>query len=193
MRLILQLFVFLFVFIPCTWLFGLGGFAGGVLLIKPEKPTMHSDAIIVLTGGKDRIETGLDLFAEELAPELFITGVHDDVTQAEILARYTGAKPLPECCMVLGYKANSTTENASETKEWMAGKNIKTIRLVTANYHMPRAVLEFRAALPGVKIITHPISQPDIAPGDKKFWHIIFEEYHKTVFRFFEILTASLR
>jgi uncharacterized SAM-binding protein YcdF (DUF218 family) len=122
MRLILQLFVFLFVFIPCTWLFGLAGFAGGVLLIKPEKPTAHSDAIIVLTGGKDRIETGLDLFAEGLAPELFITGVHDDVTQAEITARYTGAKPLPECCMVLGYEANSTTENAAETKEWVAGK-----------------------------------------------------------------------
>jgi uncharacterized SAM-binding protein YcdF (DUF218 family) len=58
---------------------------------------------------------------------------------------------------------------------------------------MPRAVLEFRAALPGVRIITHPILQPDIMPSDKKFWHMIFEEYHKTVFRFFDILISGLR
>ncbi len=190
---LLKLIFFLLVFIPCTWLFGLGAFTAGVFLIKPQSPAAHSDAIIVLTGGKDRIETGLDLFAEGLAPELFITGVHDDVTQAEITGRYTGTKPLPECCIILGYEANSTTENAAEAKEWAAGKNIKTIRLVTSNYHMPRAALEFRSALPDVKIIVHPILQPDITPSDKKFWHILFEEYHKSVFRLLDISISALR
>ncbi|MGB4106894.1 MAG: YdcF family protein [Alphaproteobacteria bacterium] len=185
---LLKAFLFLFVLIPCAWLFGLGVFAATVVMMKPLDVTAHSDAIIVLTGGKDRIETGLELFSEGLAPELLITGVHDEVTQAEITARYTGARPLPACCIVLGYKAGSTTENALEAKEWVAGKNIKTIRLVTSNYHMPRAVVEFRAALPGVRIIPHPIQQPDIMPPDEKFWHMVFEEYHKTVFRFFDIM-----
>lgn len=183
--------LFLFILIPCAWLFGLGVFSATALMMKPFNPSAHSDAIIVLTGGKDRIETGLELFSEGLAPELFITGVHDDVTQDEITARHKGVKLLPSCCIVLGYKAGSTTENAAEAKEWIAGKNIKTIRLVTSNYHMPRAVVEFRAALPGVKIIPHPIPQPDITPSDEKFWRMIFEEYHKTVFRFFDILVPD--
>lgn len=190
---LLKFIVFLLVFIPCTWLFGLCGFTAGVLWMKPDTPLIRSDAIIVLTGGKDRIEAGLELFAEGLAPELFITGVHDDVTQAEITGRYTGVKPLPECCIILGYEANSTTGNAAEAKEWATGKNVKTIRLVTSNYHMPRAVLEFRAALPGVRIYAHPILQTDIRPFDKKFQHMIFEEYHKTLFRIFELAVSAVR
>ncbi len=190
---LLKTILFLFILIPCAWLFGLGVFTATVLMMKPFTPTAHSDAIVVLTGGKDRIETGLELFSEGFAPEIFITGVHDGVTQQDIIARHTGVKPLPACCIILGYKANSTTENAAETKEWMTGKNIKTIRLVTSGYHMPRTVVEFRAALPGVKIIPHPILQPDITPSDKKFWRMIFEEYHKTVFRFFDILIPDLQ
>ena len=183
-----KIFIFLTVFILCTWLFGLCAFAVSVLTMKPEKPEMRTDAIVVLTGGKNRIETGLQLFSDGVAPELFITGVHDDVTAVEITARHMGAHPLPACCITLGHKANTTTENAAETKEWITSKNIKTLYLVTSNYHIPRAFLEFHSELPGIKIIPYPILQPDITPSDEYFWHMIFKEYHKTVFRFFEIL-----
>lgn len=181
----LKMFIFLVALTVCTWLFGLVAFAGSVMIMTPEKPAEQADAIVVLTGGKNRIETGLELFSKKLAPNLFITGVHDDVTMEEITSRHPGRNPLPECCIILGYKAASTAENAAEAREWMVKKEIKTIRLVTSNYHMPRALLEFNDIMPDVTIIRNPIMQPDITPRDEYFWHMIFEEYHKTVFRLF--------
>jgi uncharacterized SAM-binding protein YcdF (DUF218 family) len=188
----LKIIVFLVVLAFCTWVFGLAAFAGGVIFLTPDQPNQKTDAIVVLTGGKDRIETGLALFSENLAPNLFITGVHDDVTLPEILNRYRGQKPLPECCVILGYKAESTFENAAEAREWMAGQKIKTIRLVTSNYHMPRAYLDFHGLMPDVKIIKNPIMQPDITPSHVYFWHMIFKEYHKTIFRYTDSLIVSL-
>lgn len=174
------------------WLAGLVAFVG-VSLARPQADlSKQSDAIVVLTGGSNRIETGIELFSEGSAPELFITGVHETVTKEELLSRWKGQQPLPSCCVTIGYKATSTTENAAETKEWMAAKNFKTIRLVTSDYHMNRALLEMRHALPGVKILAHPIVQPDLNTHHTYFWHVIFGEYHKTLFRFFTILLEDL-
>lgn len=156
--------------------------------MKPEQPDTKTDVVVVLTGGSDRIETGLDLWATDSAPNLFITGVHKDVTKNEILNMWKGKGSLPECCITLGYKAFTTTQNAEEIQEWLEGKNFSSIRIVTSNYHMHRAFLEFSHALPGIKIITHPIEQPDITPDDEYFWHVIFSEYHKSIFRMITIL-----
>ena len=42
----------------------------------------------------------------------------------------------------------NTNGNAIEAKQWIEQNGIKTITLVTANYHMPRSLLEFKKALP---------------------------------------------
>ncbi len=157
--------------------------------MKPEQPGESTDAIIVLTGGKNRIESGLQIFSQKAARHLFVTGVNEQVTRDDILSRYKGT--LPDCCITLGYKANSTAENAAETRDWIKGTGYKTVRLVTSNYHMPRALLEFRHALPGVTIIPNPVTQPGIMPKHEYFWRLLVIEYHKTIFRFFEILAEK--
>jgi uncharacterized SAM-binding protein YcdF (DUF218 family) len=170
-----------------SWVFGFAVFTTSVLLMKPEIPTEKTDAIIVLTGGKNRIEAGMTLFSEHLAPELFITGVHEHVTKEDLTKRHTG-EALPACCITIGYKATTTTGNANEVAEWLHDRKFKTITLVTSNYHMPRAILEFRRAVPDVSIISYPVGQTDIAPADRYFWIVMVEEYHKTIFRFFDII-----
>jgi uncharacterized SAM-binding protein YcdF (DUF218 family) len=182
--------IFLIVLITSTWLLGFAVFVATVVTMTPVHPTEKTGAIIVLTGGKTRIETGLSLFADGLAPELFITGVHENVTKEELMNRHVG-KPLPECCITIGYKATTTTGNAAEAAEWIKSKNIKSIRLVTSNYHMERAMLEFRHILPGIEIIPHPVAQPDITVHDQYFWKVTFEEYHKTIFRFFNMIAGG--
>lgn len=179
------------VLVLCTWGFGLAAFTASVLTMKPEHPGETTDAIVVLTGGKNRVETGLLLFSQKAAPQLFITGVHKDVTPQEIMAKHDG--PLPECCLTLGYEATSTRMNAAETKEWIAKTGFKTIRVVTSNYHMPRALLELRRSLPGVTIIPNPIIQPDISPHHEYFWRLMAIEYHKTIFRFFDMIFEAAR
>jgi len=61
----------------------------------------------------------------------------------------------------VGRKAINTVGNAKETADWVAANNIKSIRLVTSSYHMPRALVEFRKHLPGVTIIPHPVFPAD--------------------------------
>jgi uncharacterized SAM-binding protein YcdF (DUF218 family) len=165
------------------WLLGYIAYGLYTLSLKPQSPDQKTDAIIVLTGGNGRIETGLTLFAEEHAPQLFITGVHPGVSREKIRSLWHGDKPLPNCCMMIGYNARTTQQNAQETKEWLANKDHKTIRLVTGNFHMPRALYEFHRTIPEIEIIPHAVDQPRFGPLDHMFWRTAFSEYHKLIFR----------
>ena len=95
--------------------------AGGLALFitkinKDIPPTTDTvDAIIVLTGGQNRINTGLAFFAEGISKQLFITGVHPDTKLKDIKAKWTG-KRIPTCCITLGHEATTTVQNAKETQ-----------------------------------------------------------------------------
>ena len=117
-----------------------------------------TDAIVVLTGGAGRISEGLLLLAAGSGRKLFVSGVYRGVDVQALLKLAQRAPGDLECCIALGYAADSTRGNAAETVEWMAREGFKSIRIVTASYHMPRSLLEFRYALPSeVKIVPHPV------------------------------------
>lgn len=167
----------------CLWLVGYAGFVVSTQTVKPENPGAQTGAIIVLTGGNHRIHTGLDLLARGGAEHLFISGVNPNVTRWKIISLWNGELPLPECCIDLGTSATTTRENAHESKEWIEDKNVTTLRLVTSNYHIPRALLEFRHALPDIEIIANPVMIPDYTLNEKRFWVITFSEYNKVLYR----------
>lgn len=157
----------------------IGGYALFVVNVTSKPITQlntKTDAIIVLTGGHKRIKHGLSLFSAGLSKNLFITGVHEAVTKEDITQ-------ISDCCIILGHKATTTLENAYEAKEWIESQNIKTIRLVTSAYHMDRALLEFRDAIPNIDIIPHPVHDNHDTLQDINFWRITFSEYNKTLFR----------
>jgi len=121
---------------------------------EPERTT---DAIVVLTGGAGRLRAGLDLLARKRARKLFISGVYRGVEVAEILRLGRAAPQALECCVELGYAATDTIGNARETAAWMTAEGFRSLRLVTAAYHMPRSLAEFRRAMPGIEIVAHPV------------------------------------
>lgn len=123
-------------------------------VVAPERAT---DAIVVLTGGAGRLRVGLDLLARKRARKLFISGVYRGVEVAEILRLGRASPRALECCIELGYAATDTVGNARETAAWMAAEGFRSLRLVTAAYHMPRSLAEFRRAMPGIEIIAHPV------------------------------------
>lgn len=174
-----------------VWVLGFAVFAGFAILAPPQEPATKTDAIIVLTGGNNRIHEGLKLFAEKKSKNLFISGVHKDVMMGEITRQWQGSPALPPCCITLGYQATSTTENALETREWIEKNNIKTIRLVTGNYHMTRALLEVRHMLPGIKVYMNPVPQNDLGIETPRFWFLLLVEYHKTLYRSVELLFSQ--
>ena len=164
----------------------LGGFIW--FLRAVQEPVMHSsaaDAIVVLTGGAERVETGFQLLEEGLAPRLFVSGVHPDSRLAD-LARGAGVDPAKLAGRVeLGHAAASTRGNAVEIAAWARPRQIATIRLVTAGYHMPRACAELRRAMPGLRVQAHPVTPARLrAEGafwQPRNWGLLLGEYMKFI------------
>jgi uncharacterized SAM-binding protein YcdF (DUF218 family) len=133
-------------------------------------PDTRTDAIVVLTGGSLRVETGLKLLAAGKAKKLFVSGVYHGVDVGDLLRASHEAPERVQCCIVLGHAAESTRGNALETASFMRGEDYRSIRLVTASYHMPRSLLEFAHAMPGIAIIPNPVF-PGIVRGTRWWLH----------------------
>ena len=157
-----------------AWLLGFIAFA--VLLAQPAAP-VHSQAVVVLTGGAGRVDRGLDVLRRGWAPQLFVSGVDRDVKPGEFAAQFKVSPQLMGCCVSLGFAATDTETNAREIAIWMREHRVTQIRLVTSDWHMRRAVLELRNAVPGgLKIIE------DAVPT-KPSMRTLFLEYHKLIAR----------
>jgi uncharacterized SAM-binding protein YcdF (DUF218 family) len=112
----------------------------------------ETEAIVILTGGRGRLNTGIDLLKQDKSESLFISGVHKGVSIEEISEDVDLSDHI-----TLGYLAQSTLENAKETASWVRENGFESIRLVTSFYHMPRSLLEFKHILPEVKIVPHAV------------------------------------
>ncbi len=154
-------------------------FAASVVVAKPQMPDQRTDAIIVLTGGDKRVNTGLDLLADDKAKFLFISGVNAKVKPEELIALWRGNHKKVLSRITLGYTADSTASNAIESEEWIKKKDIHSVRLVTANYHMARSMLMFHEAMPDIEIVKHPVVPADFEPWKEQFWPLTFQEYNK--------------
>lgn len=128
----------------------------GKLPRQVENPDGQTDAIVVLTGGSERLAAGFALLSRGLAEKLFISGVDRDTSRAAIRARAGGAARF-DCCVVIGRDALNTEGNAEETATWLSAQRYNSLRVVTASYHMPRSLLEMRRAMPGAALVPHPV------------------------------------
>jgi uncharacterized SAM-binding protein YcdF (DUF218 family) len=165
------------------WLGGLAWFVQDLDTVNPD-PEAVTDAIVVLTGGSQRIAAGLALLSEGKAAKLFISGVHPGIEAAEMLRLSHAAPQLFECCVVLGHTAGNTLGNAVETARWLDHEGYRSLRVVTANYHMRRAMLEFRRVLaPGIALVAHPVVPEGARPAGPWSWRgtqrVIVVEYVK--------------
>ncbi len=172
----------IFSIIAFVWAGGLVWFAATMPREVADTRT-RTDAIVVLTGGSGRLEEGLRLLKEGYAPVLFVSGVNPKVTRRD-LKRLLG--PAGESLgkrILVGYRAEHTRGNAVETAMWANAQGIKSLRLVTANYHMRRSLYELASALPGVALVPNPVFPAGVRPG--RWWRTtsgfstVFREYNK--------------
>tara|TARA_B100000676_G_scaffold267539_1_gene281961 strand:- start:4587 stop:5180 length:594 start_codon:yes stop_codon:yes gene_type:complete len=162
------------------------GFYRFAQLIPEPTPRSEvaTDAIVVLTGGTRRVGEGLSLLERGLGKKLFVSGVYRGVDVQELLKIARRAPGNLKCCIALGYAADNTRGNAEETADWIRREKITSIRIVTASYHMPRSLLEFRQVLPaGITIVPHPVFPGGFST--ESWWRdvnalkLAISEYHK--------------
>ena len=161
-------------------------FAHGVRYVSDAPITIDqgqksSTGIVIATGSEGRLEAGLSLILSENADRLLISGTGDGVTKPDILrvANQNGQfdearlKQVIDCCVDLDPAASNTQGNAFQSKQWVDQHQLLQIILVTSDFHMPRAIKMFRAAMPDRTIIAHQVETPWLQPdqfGALRWW-----------------------
>lgn len=170
-------------------LWGLGWlwFATNIALAAPDKLEKPYEAIVVLTGGTGRVNTGMTLLAEGISDKLFISGVNEGTQEDDILNSWKTRNGRTPCCFFLGHKATDTMGNAAEVKEWVMEQGIKKFLLVTSSYHMMRATFELEKALPSIEVIPYPVLNNDFEAWKGRFWSLSFSEYNKILIRWLQL------
>ena len=157
-------------FILLLWMLGFAWFA---LLLPQPAPISATDGVVVLTGGANRIDRGLEILASGKSKKLLISGVDRDVKPPELQAEYPKSAQYFQCCIALGFQSVDTRSNALETAAWAKRNNMRSLRLVTHDWHMRRARFELDRALPnGITVTNDAVStQPSLGA--------LFKEYNK--------------
>ena len=120
-------------------------------------PKNPADGIVVLTGGSSRVADAVDLLASGYGKRLLISGVHWSNSAGEISRSLRDNKSWLACCVDLDYSAVDTRGNAAETRRWAQERGFRSLIVVTSNYHMPRAIVEFSHSMPDVLLIPFPV------------------------------------
>lgn len=150
------------------WGVGLLAFAQRIERSTPPSEPRRADAIVALTGASDlRLEAAARLLERGKGERLLISGVNREASRADVLAVTGAVKPVYDCCVDLGYTAADTVGNAEEIAEWARGKDYSRLIVVTSDYHMPRSILEIRAAMPEATLVEYPVVT---GPVDVRRW-----------------------
>ncbi len=158
----------------------LAGFGWFLRLVdrRDAAPPPACRAIVALTGGAGRIEAALRLFAARPGASLLISGVPANVS-LDTLARRAQLDPADRAGAIrLGHAATTTRGNVAEIAAWLgaagASGHDTCLTVVTSDYHMPRALLELRRALPGIDLVAAPSGAPETHR-----WRRLLGEYGK--------------
>jgi uncharacterized SAM-binding protein YcdF (DUF218 family) len=147
----------------CLMLLGAVGLGLGFVWFLERLPIVEvtldrdADGIVVLTGRASRISDAIELLATKRGKRLLITGVYPTTTAAAIARLVPEHQQWVTCCVDLDHSAVNTVGNAIQTRNWVKLNNIKSLIVVTSNYHMPRTMTELAHQLPDVDLIPFPI------------------------------------
>ncbi|CAH2031317.1 YdcF family protein [Trichlorobacter ammonificans] len=155
---------------------------------------VQSDAIVVLAGGRGRIEEGVRLFREGKGNELFLVGVDPLVRKSDLYRPAAGDPPYER--VILEKTSRNTLENAIFARDILVQHNVRSILLITSRYHLKRAAILFRHALPrDVAIYPYPVDSINVK---ERWWQhegsfkLLFSEFYKyCLFRIFFLLAPG--
>ncbi len=184
-------FIFFIMSMFILFLIELNNFKENILSFK-QYNKKESPNIVILTGGTNRIKDGLKIIKDfrklkKSNYKILVSGTGTGFTKNS-LKNQLGSNFNPkliQCCIDLDKVSKNTITNASETFKWTQKKDIKEFILITSNYHMPRAYLEFKNIMPNLKIYTYAITpkKHDIENWLNSYqtFGLVFKEYCKYI------------
>ena len=150
------------------WTVGLFAFASRVARSTPPEPPQPADGVVALTGPSAlRIAAAMKLLEDGKARRLLVSGVNRMASRADIRSVARAPGRLYDCCVDLGFSAVDTIGNAREAAAWARHNNFRSLIVVTADYHMPRAILELKGALPEGRFQAYPVATDEL---DARQW-----------------------
>ena len=177
---------FLLVSVFAGILLWVGGFAVfDAYIKKTQNNEKKTDAIVVLTGGKNRILESFNLFNNEMADILIISGVSDNVSLKELQRQNKTVITNNSDKIFIGREAATTYQNAIEVSEIIRRNNVRSVRLVTSYYHIPRSKEEILAHNPDIEVIVHPVYSQNVSSKWWKNWNsfkLVASEFNKFIF-----------
>lgn len=143
--------------------------------------TQKAGAIVVLTGGKGRVEEGVRLYKKSRAEFLFFVGVDPSVIKSDLYRPNVGDPSANN--VILEKLSRNTLENSIFGRDIIVRSGVNSVLLITSRYHLKRASLLFRNSLPkNISIIPYPVDSVNL----KESWWIhggsfqlLFREFYK--------------
>lgn len=142
---------------------------------------LNPDAVVVLAGGRGRIEEGVRLYREGKGDSLFLIGVDPSVKKSDLYKEIDGVRSSNQ--VYLEKVSRNTLENAIFARELISRHNIRSMLLITSRYHMKRSLLIFRNLLPkDIAIYPHPVTSKNSLDA---WWshggslRLLFSEFYK--------------
>jgi uncharacterized SAM-binding protein YcdF (DUF218 family) len=147
--------IIIFAIILLSWS---AGFAYYLYLINSYKidTSTTTEVIVVFTGGRQRIETGISLLKAGYSPLLFVVGIDSPNQLKNLLVEYK----VKQTQVIYGQTDMVQKDNAKEVADFITANNISSIRLVTSSYDMPIAIEELTkrvSATSNLHIVPHPV------------------------------------
>ena len=160
------------------------------------RPDRKADGIVVLTGGSSRVSDGMELLASGYGKRLLISGVHPASAASDISRALSENQSFIRCCVDLDHFAQNTQGNAEQARLWARERGFRSVIVVTSNYHMPRAIVEFSHAMPDVVLIPYAVVGEKWR--DEPWWansttmRLVLSEYFKYVAAEIRVRLAAL-
>ena len=155
--------------VALIWLVGLFAFADRVRGFTPTPEPERADGIVALTGpSAERVNAAIRLLEQDKGERVLISGVNREVRRQELRELTPGSNRLFNCCVDLGFEAETTNGNAQEIAGWARAKGYDHLIVVTSDYHMPRSLLEIRSAAPDLELTPYAISTPSL--DNSRWW-----------------------
>lgn len=139
--------------------------AMGNLSPQQASKDIHTDGVVIFTGSRGRIPYGYQIFSRGLSNRMMISGV-DPVATNGNGTRAIVDRVKEDSRVYLDYRSANTIQNAHNTAAWVKREGITSLRLVTSDFHMPRAYFELRRLLPpSVTLYAAPVPGEPRASG----------------------------